>query len=319
MKSIATVCAITALCVSCMNLRAAGVELKRSQWLKKIGASVMDESVLKETFSQVPDSDKVEFVQRSMKAVSRMPVEPEKKAASFVNVAVACIQGAKGDVRYSVIAEVFATVPVPFLPVVTEELSKRFNQEFNKLSDEAYEKIATAVVEIAAKRNERTDDPAVRDTFVVLAFLRGTDEPDLEAKLLALLPDDRTKRLVAGWLPAALNGDYEALLAAADVEPLLIDVNEFQKVIGHSIVQPFLFRLRVGKQFAESRAVDTFNDCWITSQTGFDQPTDFGINRLPKPFPEGYQNQWISVKCKCPPRAIPRESIGSVFSLGSAE
>lgn len=299
MKFSAIIYALAVFCLSCMNMHAEGVELKRSQWLKKIGASVMDESVLKETFAQVQDSDKVEFVQRSMKAVSRMPVEPEKRAASFVNVAVACIQGSKGDVRYNVIAEVFATVPVPFLPVVTEELSKRFNQEFNKLSDEAYEKIAIAVVEIAAKRNALTDDPAVRDTFVVLVFLRGTDNSDLEAKLLALFQDDRTKRLVAGWLPAALNGDYEALLAAADVEPLQIDVNEFQRVIGHSIVQPYLFRMRVGKPYTETSAVDTFNSCWLTSQTGFDQPTDFGINRLPKPLPEGYQNQSFTVQCPC--------------------
>ena len=305
MKCIATVYAITVFCLSCTNLWAEGVELKRAQWLKKIGASVMDESVLTNTFSQVQDSEKVEFVQRSIKAVSRMPIKPERKAASFVNVAVACIQGTKGDVRYSVIAENFATVPVPFLPVVTEELSKRFNQEFNKLSDEAYEKIATSVVEIAAKRNARTDDPAVRDTFVVLAFLRGTDNPDLEPKLLVLLPDDRTKRLVAAWLPAALNGDYKALLAAADVVPLLINPTEFQRVLGHSIVQPFLFRMRVDRGYSETTGMsaDIFNNSWITSQTGFDQPTDFGINRLPKPFPVtpvGYQNQTITVNWKRP-------------------
>ena len=299
MERIAAVCAITVCSISCMDLRAEGVELKRSQWLKKIGASVMDESVLNETFAQVADSEKVEFVQRSMKAVSRMPVEPEKKAASFVNVAVACIQTAKGDVRYNVIAEVFATVPVAYLPVVTEELSKRFNQEFNKLSDEAYEEIATSVIKIAAERNAQTDDPAVRDTFVVLAFLRATDNTELEAKLLALLPDERTRRLVAGWLPAALNGDYEALLAAADVEPLDIQAEEFQRQLGHSNVDNLLFQLRSGVSLEQ-----TFSDTWITSETGFNQPTDFGINRLPR-FPVGYQNQETSVKCKCPPPRDP--------------
>jgi len=302
MKCIPTICAIAVCFLSCMDLRAEGVELKRSQWLKKIGASVMDDAVLKDTFGQVPDSDKVEFVKRSMNAVSRMPVEPEKKAARFVNVAVSCIQSSKGDTRYSVIAEVFATVPVPYLPVVTEELSKRFNQEFNKLSDEAYAEIATSVVKVASVRNTSTDDPAVRDTFVLLAFLRGTDNTELEAKLLELLTDERTRRLVAGWLPAAMNGDYEALLAAADVEPLQMNVAEFQRVIGHSIIEPFLFRMRTDKNFAES-----MNASWITDQTGFGSPTDFGINRVPKPFPEGYQNQEISVKCKCP---TPRDPWG---------
>ncbi|MFO7937606.1 MAG: hypothetical protein R6V06_08380 [Kiritimatiellia bacterium] len=291
MKSPTVIYPVVALCLVFLNLRVAGVELKRSQWLKKIGTSIMEERVLKETFAQVPDSDKIEFVQRAMKAVSRMPVDPEKRAANFVNVAVACIQGAKGDLRFDVIAEVFATVPVTFLPVVTEELSKRFDQNFNKLSEEAYEKIAASVVERAAKRNAMTEDTAVRDTFVVLAFLRGTNNADLETNLLARFSDDRTKRLVAGWLPAALNSDYDALLAAADVQPLKIDVNEFQRVLGHSIVQPYLFRMRSDKPYAETRAVDSFNNSWISFETGFDQPTDFGINRVPRPVPEGYQNQ----------------------------
>ncbi len=303
MKRIATLCAITVCFLSCVDLLAEGVELTRAQWLKKIGASVMDDSVLRETFAQVPDSDRVEFVQRAMRAISRMPVEPEKKAAVFVNAAVTCIQAAKGDVRYNVIAEVFATVPVPFLPVVTEELSKRFNQEFNKLSDEAYEEIASAVLKIAVERNARTDDPAVRDTFVVLAFLRGTDNTALEAKLLALIADERTRRLVAGWLPAALNGDYGALLAAADVEPLHLRAEEFQRQLGHSIVENILFQFRSGDTLDQR-----FTDSWITSQTGFDQPTDFGINRLPR-FPTGYQNQEISTECKCPP---PRDPWGMV-------
>jgi hypothetical protein len=100
MKCITAICAITVSVLSCINLQAEGVQLQRSQWLKKIGVSTMDESILKETFALVSDDEKVEFVQRVMKAVSRMPVEPEKKAATFVNSAVSCIQSAKGDVRY---------------------------------------------------------------------------------------------------------------------------------------------------------------------------------------------------------------------------
>ncbi len=299
MKRLTAICAMTVCFLSCTGLQAESVQLTRAQWLKKVGASAMDESVLKETFAQVADAEKVEFVDRAIKAVSRMPVEPEKKSAAFVNTAVSCIQGAKGDVRYHVIAEVFASVPVPFLPIVTEELSKRFNQEFNKLSDAAYEEIATAVVEIAVKRNARTDDAAVRNTFVALAFLRGSDNKELESKLLALMPDERNKRLVAGWLPAALNGDYAALLAAADVTPLIIVPEEYQRQLGHTNVDNLLFTMRSSSSLEQS-----LSDSWISSTTGFDQPTDFGLNRLPR-LPTGYQNQSTSVKCKCPPPRNP--------------
>ena len=292
MKRITSVLTVTVCLLGCMSLLAQGVELTRSQWLKKIGPSVMDESVLKETLTQVSDSDKVEFVQRLMTAVSRMPVEPEKKAATFVNAAVACIQGAKDETRYDVIAEVFATVPISFLPIVTEELSRRFNQEFNKLSDEAYENIAKSVMKVAEERNARTEDPAVRDTFVALAFLRGTDNTTLEAKLLELIGDERTRRLVAGWLPAAMNGDYDALLAAADVDPVKINVEEFQRQVGHSNVESLVSRLRSGSALEQ-----VFADSWVSTATGFNEPTDFGVNRVPReyPFPGGYQNQNLSV------------------------
>ncbi|MFA7173692.1 MAG: hypothetical protein WC340_09795 [Kiritimatiellia bacterium] len=284
MKCITTICAIAVFVFTCTGIRADGVQLKRSQWLKKIGASVMDEGVLKETFSQVAEDEKVEFVQRAMTAVSRMPVEPERKAAAFVRTAVSCIQASKGDTRFHVIAEVFATVPVSFLPVVTEELSKRFNQEFNNLSDEAYEEISTSVVKIAAKRNERADDAAVRNTFVVLAFLRGATNKALEDKLLALMPDDRTNRLVDGWLPAALNGDYTSLLAAADVEPLTIRAEFYGRLVGLPNMGQRLFLMSSGSSLEQ-----VFTESWVVPATRFEfnQPSDVGVLRIPK----GYQNQ----------------------------
>ena len=52
--------------------------LTRAQWLKKIGESVASESVLRETLAQVAPADKVEFTQRLLKAVTRMPVSPEE-------------------------------------------------------------------------------------------------------------------------------------------------------------------------------------------------------------------------------------------------
>jgi hypothetical protein len=121
----------------------------------------------------------------------------------------------------------------------------------------------------------------------VLAFLRGADNTELESKLLALMPDDRTNRLVAGWLPAALNGDYEALLAAADVEALKIVTTEFQRLVGHSNVGNLLFKLRSNVSLE-----DVHRDSWAGSTIGLRQPTDFGVNRLPK----GYQNQSLFIR-----------------------
>jgi len=264
--------------------------LTRAQWLKKIGESVTQESVLRETITQVSPDERVEFTQRVLKAVTRLPVSPEEKAAAFVRAAVGCIAGATGEVKYTVIAEVFAGVPVEFLPLVTEELAKRFDQEYNKLTDEQYEVIATAAVRAAVIRNAKTDEPSVRNTFVILAFLRGAKNPGLEEKLLALLPDDRMRGLVASWLPAALKDrNYDALLAAADVDALTLSSDAVLQLVGHTMMDRLLAEMYYGTSFSSTSLTS-----WTTTSIRYDDPSGFGINRLPRPT--GYQNQSTSIE-----------------------
>lgn len=271
--------------------------LTRSQWLNKIGASVTSEAVLRETLGQVAAEDKAEFTQRALKAVTRMPVSPEEKSAAFVRTAVACIASMSGESKYKVIAEVFAGVPVEFLPVVTEELAKRFDQEYNKLTDEQYEKIASDALKAAFARNAQTDAPSVRDTFAILAFLRGAKSPALQDKLLALLPDARMRGLAASWIPPALKDrNYEAMLAAADVEPLVLAQADVLQLVGHANLDRLLADMSSGASLSQVTGanLDTL------PSSGMAQPVNFGINRLPT----GYQNQSTSVippggNCAC--------------------
>jgi len=289
------VAAVLALMVSGVTA-AENATLTRAQWLKKVGASVTQESVLRETLSQVSPDERVEFAQRVIKAVKRLPVSPDEKVAIFVRTSVACIASSSGDLKYKVIAEVFAGVPVEFLPVVTEELAKRFNQEYNGLSDAAYEKIACEAVKVAILRNAQTDEPSVRNTFVLLAFLRGAKNPKLEDVLLSLLTDDRMRKVVSTWLIAALNDkNYDGLLAAADVEPLVLTGEQLLQLTGHDLDR-LLADLNAGRPFSfvtgagevQSLPSDTLN-----------QPTDFNINRIPRT----YQNQSSNINggcCPCP-------------------
>ncbi len=275
------------------GLAADGAALTRAQWLKKIGVSVTSEAVLRETLTQVSPDEKVEFTQRMLKAATRMPVSPEEKSAAFVRTSVACIASATGETKYKVMAEVFAGVPVEFLPVVTEELAKRFDQEYNKLSDELYEKIAGDALKVVFARNAQTDAPSVRDTFAILAFLRGAKNPALQDKLLALLPNDRMRGLAASWIPPALKDrNYEAMLAAADVQALVLAYGDVLRLVGHTNLDRLLAVMDSGLPL--SWVVGSSPDTLPSS--GFIQPTDFGINRLPRP--QGYQNQSINI---CPP------------------
>ena len=285
--------------------------LTRAQWLKQIGPSVGDTAVLKVTLDRVSLEDRVEFTQRILKAVSRMPVGPDEKAAAFVRTAVACIAGISGEVKMRVIAEVFAVIPVEYLPVVTEELAKRFNQEHNGLSDEQYEKIASETMKIAIERNEQLDMPSVRNTFVILAFLRGASNPALGNVLIALLPDERMRNLASGWVRSVVeNNDYESLLAAADVEALPLKYyRTMMRVVGHSLLDRLLAELNEntewetdgeegGERQPSNESVWTpLSQVWQISGTMVtpeDHNADFGINRVPR-LPSGYQNQGTTI------------------------
>ena len=287
--------------------RAADVStLTRAQWLKKVGASVTSESVLRETLGQVAPEEQVEFAQRVLRAATRMPVSPEEKAAAFVRTSVACIASVTGETKHKVIAEVFAGVPIEYLPVVTEELAKRFDQDYNKLSDEQYEKVASDVLKVAFARNAQTDAPSVRDTFAILAFLRGSKNPALQDKLLALLPDDRMRGLAASWIPPALNErNYDALLAAADVQALVLAYADVLRLVGHANLDRLLAALDSGIPLSQLAG----SNLDLLPSNGFIQPIDFGINRLPR----GYSDQFISIccPCPCPPDQVRTRTAGS--------
>ena len=220
-KVLLLVAAMAATLTVCCAMAKEAPALTRAQWLKKIGTSVTQESVLRETLAQILPDERVEFTQRVLKAVKGLPVSPDEKAAAYVRNAVACIEGAEGELRYKVIAEVFADVPVEYLPMVTNELAKRFSREYHNLSSNDYERVASAVIQAAVERNAKTDEPSVRNTFVVAAFLRSTQDPKLTETLVNLVPTEQARGVVNSLLGTVVkDGNYSALLAAANVEPV---------------------------------------------------------------------------------------------------
>ena len=293
--------------------------LTRAQWLKKIGASVTSAEVMRETLSQIAPEDRVEFTQRALKAVTRMPVAPEEKAAAFVRTSVACISGVNGGIKPKVISEVFAGVPVEFLPVTTEELAKRFDQEYNKLSDEQYEKIASETLSSSVARNAKTDAPSVRNTFVILAFQRGAKNPVLQNKLISQLLDERMRNLAASWLPPALKDrNYDALLAAADVaDNFSVRIRDLYSPVGHANLDRLLADLNANllkgadKLRDDELGTNAVSSVWVplsqvqgmsgdtpvfgiygSGQNNLSQvPTLPGQGRVPG----GYQNQGSSI------------------------
>lgn len=259
-------CLIATIFLTATNIYAEdAASLTRAQWLKQIGPSASNYETLKTTFAKVSAEDKAYFSQRLIKAISRMAVNQAEKSAAFVRAAVGLVAGGKGEEKYAIMAEIFAGVPVEYLPAVTEALAQRFNQQTNKLSDGNFAQIATKAIDTCAKRNSQTDDPAVRDTFVALCFIKASAKAsDIETgkSMIAKLPEGRIQNLAEKWVPKALDGDYADMLAAADVKPVALPraLSGRSVAIGSQTVLDILADLNMAENVSDAGGKLTIGD-----------------------------------------------------------
>ncbi|MBQ9429989.1 MAG: hypothetical protein IJU44_00390 [Kiritimatiellae bacterium] len=283
--------------------------LTRQVWMSKVGTSASDQSVLKNTLPQLAAADRAEFANRVLKAVSRLPISPEEKAEKFVQVANDLLAQQIGDQKADLIAEIYATTPVEFLPAVTDSLSQKFSPEKNGLSNAAYEKFAETTMDKAAKLNAGTDEPSVRDTMVALLFMKGApQDAELKNKLLSKMPDDHTRQVANDLIPGVLStGKYDDVLKAAGIDDEPLDLSTFGTSTGHSALDRLLDDISavqsVGGANGESGSNNVVNKTLENIAAG-DGSTDFdvpsvGLNRIPTrtgtsvsvAVPRGYQNQ----------------------------
>ncbi|MCL1919845.1 MAG: hypothetical protein FWG50_02020 [Kiritimatiellaeota bacterium] len=192
--------------------------LTRAQWGKLIGEAAKDSKVLSDTIKQVVPKDRVEFSRKVLKAVAKMPLDADAKAVRYIESVIHCVANTsfEDSTKYGAIAEGIALAPVPVLPGLVKELSKRFDPKVNNLADERYREIAEKGVQACIDRNALVDETRVRNTFAILLFTRAAPIPGLQEALLALLPDATGRELAVGWLAAAAQDDYTDILAAAE-------------------------------------------------------------------------------------------------------
>jgi hypothetical protein len=265
--------------------------LTRAQWLKEVGRVAKDPKAIRDVMVQVSEGEKIEFTQRIMKAITRMPLSPEEKQVLLINASIECIRSTriKNDERYKTIAEIIAVVQVEFLPGIVGDLSKRFEPKLNKLTDEQFKEMADATVKVAVERNKATDDPTVRNTFAMLLFLQATIQPlndNVLALLLTRLPDDTSRDLAKGYVAEALKGNYEPLLTAAGTVVRVIPPPSAVARVGVSQLEQLLVDVGGLTGSLEGRTRN-YGDTSTYSGMNVFGPSDVGIQTVPI----GYPNQ----------------------------
>lgn len=197
---------------------------------EKIVEAISSPAVMTATVSQLSAEDQRQFLADVNAAIGSMPGSQKELAASYLNVCRAALKGAQKGNLATMIAEVFATVPVEYLPVISESLgSDMLNRAANPsvtYSDEEYLTIATNVMSKVNSRVEVEDNAGVRSGFAALAFIRGSNggSEAIISAMTAALPESAQEAASREWFPAALaTGDaksYDPMLVAASAETL---------------------------------------------------------------------------------------------------
>jgi len=199
---------------------------------KQIVESISNPAVMTSTVKGLSAEDQRQYLADVVSAISKMPGSQEEAAAAYLSVCRAALKGAKKGNLPALIAEVFATVPPEYLPVVSESLGgdmlNRAASSSATYTDESYLNIATNVMAVVNARVASEDAADVRSGFAALAFIRGSNSAgdNIVSAMVASLPASAREAAAKEWFPAALAGgeakSYDPMLVAAgadDVSP----------------------------------------------------------------------------------------------------
>ena len=198
---------------------------------EKIVESIANPATMTATVSQLSADDQRQYLADVNAAIGGMPGSQEEIAASYVNACRAALKGAQKGNLATMIAEVFATVPVEYLPIISESLSKdMLNRAANPsttYTDDEYLAIATNVMAKVNSRVSTEDNADVRSGFAALTFIRGSNDANetIVSTITASLPESAREPASKDWFPAALaQGDaksYDPMLVAGNAGELV--------------------------------------------------------------------------------------------------
>jgi len=223
------------LMVITMSLAAALVAQDKTMSLAdargKIGDIISNPSTMTDVMKQLSASDQAAFLSDVNAAIDKMPGSVEEQTSKFVEVNSAALKGAQKDNLTTLLAEVFATVPPESLTAINEQFAAgMFNRSADPsktYTDAQYKEISLALLDKVQERNATADNAGVRNTFVILMLIRGSNgsPADLRDTLVEALKNEETKTLAQKeWISPALGigqeKTYEPMLGAAEAGKL---------------------------------------------------------------------------------------------------
>ncbi len=208
----------------------------------KVLDAANDAAAMSDVMKQLAPADQAAFLAKVNAAIASFPGSDAEKGAKYLNAAKAALASADKTSLASVLAEVFATVPLEYLTVINERLAEdtfsRDADPANPITDDEMRQVSLDTMKIIKERNAGNDSESVRDAFAILMFIRASKgtPAELRDQLIETLPTQEARDMAKNdWFPAALgegrDKSYEPMLAVAN-DVKMPDMEEIAVIAG---------------------------------------------------------------------------------------
>jgi len=231
-----------------------------------IGDCIKTPSKMTEVMKKLSAEDQKAFLAEVNEAIAAKPGSNEAQAATFLNVNRAALKGAKQGNLNTLVAEVFATVPAEYLPVISErfasDLFSRTADQTVKYSDEEYINIASNLMVNVSARMSNVDGGAARSTFAIVMLAKasnmtgspteaGSPLNTLVTSLLGTLPADSPIDTIKNdWIPTALatgeSQSYEPIVEGSGTPGTMPSPSVVVQTAGPQVLDNLLSDLNTG-------------------------------------------------------------------------
>ena len=221
--AISAVAALMAANVSAITLAEANA---------RIDEACLDSAAMASIVKELPAESQTAYLAQVNAAISALNESAEKKAALYLNAAKAALENAAEENKAAMLAEIFATMPVEYLPLFLDTYGVAYvNKEADpekKMTAETYAAETAKLMSQIDARTSEGENAGVRDALAAIMFLKasGNPTPELTDSLLAQIGDEEARKLAKDeWIPAALGANgaepsYSAILGAGDAGEL---------------------------------------------------------------------------------------------------
>jgi hypothetical protein len=172
------------------------------------------------TIKAKPAGERQAYTAMVISAIASMPISEEEKINKLVSAARALIAGSKSGNTIAVIAEIYNSTPVQYLPAVSKMLAGNFDQKLNRLDDAKMALYIEKIVGRAASYIEVSgcDSPALRSGILTATFVEAaTDKAAAMKKIETVLPESLRAAAMA-YAEDAMKGNVDNIARAAGVD-----------------------------------------------------------------------------------------------------